>query len=884
MDIGTRYDPKKFEDAHYKMWLDNKYFHSELSSQKEPFTVILPPPNITGNLHMGHALNCVYQDIICRFYRMKGKNVLWIPGTDHAGIATQNAVEKELKKENIYKADIGKDKFINKVWEWKEKHGHHIIHQLKKIGASCDWDREKFTMDDELCKWVKKAFVHLYKKDLIYKGKYIVNHCPRCKTALADDEVNHTDNEGKLYYIKYYYADLSNKYEVIATTRPETILGDTGIAFYPSDSRYNTINSCLRVPIINRCIPLVPDHFVKPEFGTGLVKLTPAHDKNDFMAGQKNSLEIIKVIDEDGNICNTGTIYDGMNRFECREKIVADITRDNLMEKIEDYNNTLGHCYRCDTIIEPNLSNQWFVKMKPLAEKAIMMVKEKKVKVHPTYHEAIFYHWMENVTDWCISRQIWWGHQIPIYYCDDCNNVMCEEDSVTKCDKCFSNNIHQESDVLDTWFSSWLWPFSIFNEKELSCYYPTSFLTTGADILFFWVGRMMMAAGEFMNEIPFQNVYLHGIVRDEHGEKYSKGKGNGIDPLDIIDLHSADILRYTLALTTPFGSDIGISTKTFDLGKTFCTKFWNAIRYCLLNVSDKTTIDFNSYKHELDGIDKWIFNKLNQLIVKVDKSYTSYDFSEGTTKIQLFIWTHFCNTYLEIIKPRINDNEKKHHTSKVLVTILEALTRILHPTIPFLTEEIWKKLSTVIVEYSDTKSIMETNWVTNFDFEYSDEDDTSFQILTDIIHKIRTIKSEFHVDAKEYVLDIAISNLKNHMNYVNCNKTAIKQMTKYLNLYLYEDDMTNHKDYNNCLEYTILDNVILYVFPSIHLNIQSKIDILTNRICKVTLKLEKETNTLETCTNPRKTSKIEQKCINLKQELVEYEKNVKKFNKMIVSE
>ena len=856
MNINSRYEAKEIEEKWYQFWLDNNLFDSEIDTDKEPYTILIPPPNVTGVLHMGHALNNTFQDYLIRYWKMNGKNTLWIPGTDHAGIATQNVVERQLKKENLRKEDIGREEFIKKIWEWKKEKGSAIIDQLKKLGCACDWRREKFTMDNKMSKLVTDCFIHLYKKDLIYEGEYIVNHCPRCQTALADDEVEHEENNGKLYYLKYYFDHDPSKYVTIATTRPETILGDTGVAYNSKDKRYNSLRVNLRVPLTDRIVPTVQDHYVKMDFGTGLVKITPAHDKNDFLVGQRCCLMIRKVIDTTGKMYNTGTKYDGMDRFECRKQIVIDLEENGFIEKVEDHINKIGTCYRCQTIIEPYLSNQWFVKMKPLAEDALKAVNEGSIKLVPEYHKSVYNNWLENVTDWCISRQIWWGHRIPIYRCLSCRKIHCEDKMPSMCSCCHNDKLEQDNDVLDTWFSSWLWSFSVFNSKEeLEYYTPTSTLLTGSDILFFWVARMIMASIEFTGDIPFKEVYLHGVVRDEVNDKMSKSKGNVINPLDIIDEFSADILRFTLCMTTPRGADVKISEKSFEIGKTFCTKFWNSVRYCLMNIEDKdtNTINFESYKEDMDVVSRWIISKLNETINSVNQSVKDYDFSQATRTIYTFVWDYFCNTYLEFIKSRISSQV----TQNVLLTVLEALCRLLHPVIPFLTEELWQKLKTLIPELKTHVSIMNAKWPTQFSFDFTEKEEGYFYTMKDMIKKIRNIKAEYSVPLKDDALHLKIVNIGDYKlkEYLEKNWVDIQHMTRLQKI----EYFLGMKSDKECLIFELDSGIDIYVVLDSSLKLESKINFLQRKMEGYNDKVNKIKDKITKCNSDNKKIKLQLK-------------------------
>jgi valyl-tRNA synthetase len=700
--LDKSYDPRQVEEKWYQYWMGHNYFRADEDSAREPYSIVIPPPNVTGVLHIGHALNNTLQDILVRFKRMQGYNVLWMPGTDHAGIATQNVVEKQLLEEGLDRHTLGREKFVERIWEWKEQSGGTIISQLKKLGASCDWGRERFTMDEGLSEAVKEVFIRLYEEGLIYRGHYIINWCPRCLTALSDLEVEHQETLGKLYHLKYPLRE-EGRFVVVATTRPETMLGDTAVAVNPEDSRYQgIIGERVILPVLGREIPIISDPYVDIEFGTGCLKITPAHDFNDFEIGLKHNLEQIKVIDEEGRMNGNAGPYRGMDRFECRKRIIEDFERDGILIKIEDYHHKVGHCYRCKTIVEPNLSLQWFVRTKPLAEAAIMAVRDGRTRILPEMWGKTYFEWMENIRDWCISRQIWWGHRIPAWYCKRCGEVIVAKEAPRSCSKCGSNHLKPETDVLDTWFSSALWPFSTMGwpkeTKELKRFYPTSVLVTGFDILFFWVARMMMMGLKFMGDVPFRDVYIHGLVRDERGEKYSKTRGNVVDPLDLIDRFGADALRFTLSSLTMPGSDLKLSEARTEGYRHFVNKIWNASRFALMNLAD-LKIEFGlpqvRKKSDYSLPDRWILGRLNQTVRNVRQSLEDYKFNEASHALYQFIWHQFCDWYLELIKPYLYQDEdqgRKAHTQETLLRVLDATLRLLHPFMPFITEEVWQQL------------------------------------------------------------------------------------------------------------------------------------------------------------------------------------------------
>ena len=697
MEINKIYEPNKIEKKWYQEWIDKGYFTPEIDETKKPFTILIPPPNVTGILHMGHVLNNTIQDVLIRYKRMTGVPTLWIPGTDHAGIATQNVVEKNLQKEGTNRHEIGREALVERIWEFKHEKGGRIIEQLKKLGCSCDWTKERFTMDEGLSEAVKDVFIHLYNKGLIYRGKRIINWCPRCVTALANDEVEHTDEVGKLWHIKYPYADGSGFIE-IATTRPETMLGDVAVAVNPNDERYlDLVGKELILPYTGRTIPIIADDYVDKEFGSGCVKITPAHDPNDFEVGLRHDLAQILVIDEHGAMNEeAGKEFVGLDRYECREKIIKKLEADGLLIKTQDHQHAVGHCYRCDTVIEPYLSDQWFVSMKELAEPAIEVVRNGQVKFQPERWTKVYMHWMENVRDWCISRQIWWGHRIPAFYCDDCGEIIVTKDDVKECPKCKSTNIRQEEDVLDTWFSSWLWPFTTLGwpekTKELEYFLPTNVLVTGHEIIYLWVARMIMATLEFEQKIPFDTVFLHGIVRDETGRKMSKSLGNSPDPINIIDEVGADALRFSMIFNTPKGQDSYYSDSLLETGRNFANKIWNAFRFIMMNVEK---IEGLSKQEELnlELADKWIYSRLNQVIKEVTENYENLRQNDSAQILMQFIWNDYCSWYIELSKDRIYDENNKagQLTAKyVLLDVLQQSMRLLHPLMPFITEEVWQ--------------------------------------------------------------------------------------------------------------------------------------------------------------------------------------------------
>jgi len=748
MELPSSYEPKQVEDKWYRVWEQGKYFHAREDDGKEPYCIVIPPPNVTGNLHMGHALNNTLQDILIRWQRMMGKSALWMPGMDHAGIATQNVVERLLKDEGKTKDDLGREQFEKRVWEWKEKSGGNIQNQLRRLGCSCDWERERFTLDKGLSRAVHTVFATLYKEGLIYQGYRIINWCPRCETALSDIETEYRDLEGHLWHIKYPIAGTKD-FIVVATTRPETMLGDTGVAVNPDDERYKAlVGKMVILPLMNREIPVFADHFVDREFGTGLVKVTPAHDPNDFEMGKRHNLGEINILDKNAFINENGGPYKGLSRFDARAKVVEDLEKQGLLVKIEKHMHAVGHCYRCHTIIEPYLSKQWFVKIKPLAEAGIKAVEDGRIRFVPKNWEKTYFEWMYNIRDWCISRQLWWGHRIPAFYCDDCGHITVQVDDPTECEKCKSKNIRQDEDVLDTWFSSGLWPFSTLGWPEktpaLKKYYPTSVLVTAFDIIFFWVARMIMMGLKFMGDVPFRDVYIHALIRDEQGAKMSKSKGNVIDPLIMMDQYGTDSLRFTLAMLAAQGRDIILSEKRIEGYRTFCNKIWNATRFIMMNLGDgfrERQLDAG----ELETFDRWILHRLNEAIRATDAALAEYKFNDAAHAIYSFWWHEFCDWYIELTKQRLYDKNagagKSSDTARqVLFYVLKKSTQLLHPFMPFITEELWDK-----IKGEGDGLIMVSRWPearAEFDFAAESAETALFQ---EVVYRIRNVRGEMNV-------------------------------------------------------------------------------------------------------------------------------------------
>ena len=739
------YEPRAAEAKWYQYWLEKDFFHAADSSSKKPFSIVIPPPNVTGMLHMGHALNNVLQDICVRYKRMQGYNALWMPGMDHAGIATQNVVEQELAKEGLTRHDLGREKFIERVWEWKAKYGGVIIHQLKRLGCSCDWARERFTMDEGLSKAVREVFVRLYNDGLIYQGDYIVNWCPRCRTAISDLEVEYHQEAGHLWSIRYPFVEGEGGI-VVATTRPETMLGDTAVAVNPNDGRYRElIGKEVILPLMNRRIPIIADDYVTMEFGSGAVKITPASDPNDFAMAGRHKLEIIRIMDDNAVINKNGGVYAGQDRYECRRNVVRDLEAGGYLVGTEPYAHNIGQCYRCKTDIEPAVSRQWFVKIAPLAKEAIAAVVTGKTRIIPPSWEATYFEWMNNIRDWCISRQIWWGHRIPVWNCEGCGKVIVASHDPDRCPECGGAKLRQEEDVLDTWFSSGLWPFSTLGWPEkteaLKTFYPTSLLVTGFDILFFWVARMMMMGLYVMKDVPFRDVYLHALVRDENGEKMSKSKGNSIDPLEMMDRFGTDAFRFTLAAFTAQGRDVRMSEERIEGYKYFINKIWNATRFSMMNLAEYSA--GKAVRREDESIaDRWIKARLNRTVAEVIRGLDEYRFNDATAAVYQFVWHEFCDWYLELAKPVLygkEDTAARRAAQKTLIDVLTTSLKLLHPFMPFLTEEIWQTL------VADGSSIMVSTFPEADERMSDPEAEEAMALIMEVITRIRNIRGEMNI-------------------------------------------------------------------------------------------------------------------------------------------
>jgi len=808
-DLSKQYNPKETEDKWYKFWEENKLFEAKVSPGKKPYCIVIPPPNVTGILHMGHALNNTIQDILIRYHRMKGFETLWMPGTDHAGIATQNVVEKSIAKEGLSRQQLGRDKFIERVWLWKEQYGSTIIHQLKKLGASCDWSRERFTMDEAYSRSVKTAFVMLWEKGLIYQGDKVINWCPRCQTALSDEEAAHAELQGSLYYLKYPLKDNPKEFITVATTRPETMLGDTAVAVNPKDKRYKKyIGKALILPLVNRQIKVIADIMVDMQFGTGAVKVTPAHDPNDYKLGMKHKLDFINVMHPDGSMNESAGKFSGLDRFKAREAIIEELKSLGLLERVETHAISAGHCYRCHTIIEPYLSRQWFVKMKPLAKPAIEAVKKGKIRFHPQRWEKVYLNWMENIQDWCISRQIWWGHRVPIWYCSVCKKeIVACIDPPKECRVCHSNSLYQDNDVLDTWFSSWLWPFATFYwpqtkglspkgtvpAEDLKYFYPTSALVTAPEIIFFWVARMIMAGLEFKKQIPFKDVYIHGTVRDVEGKKMSKSLGNVIDPLEIIAEYGADALRFSIISITAQGQDVFLSKERFEQGRNFANKIWNASRFILMNLKpEDIRVDLCVFfkKEKLDIVNRWILSRFYSTLQNVENDLDNFKFNEAANSLYSFFWHEFCDWYLELIKPQISQKTAQ----VVMFKVLEKYLRLISPFMPFIAEEIWQKLP------GSKDSIMLQAWP-HLQKELIDSAcEKQMQSVFDIINAVRNMRAELEVGLTSRIGIKLVIQDKSDEKMLQDLAPYIKNLAKIDNLVVTYDYLPQKNEYVSVLK------------------------------------------------------------------------------------
>ena len=742
-ELAKTYDPQEVEDRIYDFWLNGGYFHATVDPEKKPYTIVIPPPNITGQLHMGHAMDETLQDILIRWRRMQGYSALWLPGTDHASIATEAKIVEAMRQEGLTKEDLGREKFLERAWAWKEKYGGRIVEQLKKLGSSCDWERERFTMDEGCNKAVREVFVRLYNKGLIYRGERIINWCPHCKTSISDAEVEFAEKDGNFWHIRYPFKDGSGYLE-LATTRPETMLGDTAVAVHPDDPRYKDIvGKTLILPLVGREIPVIADTYVEQDFGTGVVKITPAHDPNDFEVGLRHNLEIINVMNDDGSINENGGKFAGMPGLEARKQIVKELEEQGFLVRIEPIKHNVGSCYRCHTVVEPRVSKQWFVKMEPLAKPAIECVRDGRVRFIPERMEKIYFNWMENIKDWCISRQLWWGHRIPAWYCEDCGETIVAMDAPHTCPKCGSEKLHQDEDTLDTWFSSALWPFSTLGwpdqTEDLKYFYPTDTLVTGYDIIFFWVARMIFSGMEHMGEPPFKTVFIHGLIRDAQGRKMSKSLGNGIDPLEVIAQYGADALRFTLVTGNSPGNDLRFSQEKVEASRNFANKIWNASRFILMNIDGQDVP--NQLPEKLALEDKWIVNQFNQVVKEVTDNLEHFEIGIAVQKLYDFLWDELCDWYIEIAKIRLqsSDEEAAQTARQVLVWVMTGTLQLLHPFMPYITEEIWQSLP------HEGESIMVSKWPVYEEAHCFQQAASDMQGIMDVIRAVRNRRSEMNV-------------------------------------------------------------------------------------------------------------------------------------------
>ena len=871
--MNNKFEHKNIEQKMYKNWEEKGYFKSVIDESKKPFVIVMPPPNVTGKLHMGHALDDVIQDILIRYNKMKGIPTLWVPGTDHASIATEVKVIEKLKKEGKSKDLLGREEFLKEAWAWKDEYGGHIKDQVRKLGASCDWDKERFTMDETCTKAVLEAFNRLYEKGYIYKGQRIVNWCPCCKTSISETEVEYKENKGDLWHIKYNIED-SDEYLVVATTRPETMLGDSALAVYPSDERYKHLQGKKAIlPLIGRKIDIIADEYVEKEFGTGVVKITPAHDLNDFMVGNRHNLERINIMNEDATINELGGKYAKMDRYEARKAIVEDLDKEGYLVKVEDYDNNVGTCYRCHTTIEPYLSLQWFVKMKQLVKPALEAVRNEEIKFIPKRFEKQYFNWMENIEDWCISRQLWWGHRIPAYYCDKCSEITVSRETVNKC-KC-GGNLFQDEDTLDTWFSSALWPFSVFgwpdNNKELNYYYPTSTLVTGYDIITFWVSKMIFSGLEYMNEKPFKNIYIHGIVRDELGRKMSKSLGNGIDPLQLIDEYGTDSLRMSLIQNTSAGNDIKYSKDRIESAYIFTNKLWNSAKFVNMYINDeikekvkelnkenKIEELINSGKLNIRPEDKWILNKLNKTINNVKNNLESFELGVAFGEIYSFIIEDFCDWYIEMVKPRLYNKEDDSYFTAVYILnyVLKDIVKLLHPYMPFITEEIYLNL------VHSNESIMISNYPKEIDNNVINNNISVVEDVINYIKVVRNIRSTSNIPNSKK-LDIYVIDKNNVKEEIKLLESIIIKLIGIEKIN-YVENIENENKYN----YTNLENIDIYLDLSNAIDKQEEISKIKNELETAKKELKRAEGMLS---NDKFVSKAPEKLINLeKEKIVKY--------------
>lgn len=829
-NLATKYDPKEFEEKIYDMWMSENYFRAEIDHDKKPYTIVLPPPNITGQLHMGHALDQTLQDILIRWKRMQGYSALWLPGTDHASIATEvKVVERIYKEEGKTKEEIGRQEFLKRAWDWKKEYGNRITEQMKKLGSSCDWERERFTMDEGCNKAVTEVFIKLYEKGYIYRGNRLINWCPDCRTSLSDAEVEHEEKQGFFWHVKYPVKD-SDEYIEIATTRPETMLGDTAVAVHPEDERYkHLVGKTLILPIVNREIPVITDEYVEMEFGTGAVKITPAHDPNDFEVGLRHNLEQINVMNEDATMNENAGKYEGMDRYQCRKELVKDLETEGYLVKIKEHDHNVGACYRCNTVVEPILSEQWFVKMEELAKPAIEAAENKDVEFVPERFTKIYSHWLENIRDWCISRQLWWGHRIPAYYCDDCGEIIVSRDKPQKCTKCDSEKIRQDEDVLDTWFSSALWPFSTLGwpdeTEDLKYFYPTDVLVTGYDIIFFWVVRMVFSGLEQMGEVPFKHVFVHGLVRDSQGRKMSKSLGNGIDPLEVIDEYGADALRFMLATGNSPGNDMRFFMEKVESSRNFANKLWNASRFVLMNL-DAQELN-KEYEKELTLSDKWILSRLNTVADEVTANLEKFELGIAAAKLYDFIWSEYCDWYIELVKPRLygEDFNSKRTAQDVLTEVLENILKLLHPFMPYITEEIWDHLP------NSKDHVIISNWPSIDKEKIKPEEEKNMELIMDAIKNIRNIRAEMNVAPSRKAKVIVVAN-ENVFETIEENKSYLITLASASEVIMKDNKMNIPEDAVS----TVVDGAEIFIPLDDLVDFEKELE----RLEKEKTKLEKE--------------------------------------------
>ena len=852
-NLDKTYDPSKVEGKLYSKWMDKKYFHAEVDKTKDSFSIVIPPPNITGQLHMGHALDNTMQDILIRFKRMQGYSTLWQPGTDHASIATEVKIVKKMAEEGICKEDIGREKFLEKAWEWKDQYGGVIVDQLKKLGSSCDWDRERFTLDEGLSDAVEEVFIKYYEKGYIYKGSRIVNWCPVCQTTISEAEVEHEEKNGHFWHIKYPIVGTDDFVE-IATTRPETMLGDTAVAVHPDDERYqDLIGKKVMLPLVNKEIPIIADKYVDMEFGTGVVKITPAHDPNDFEVGVRHNLEQINVMDDDGSINKLGGKYQGLDRYEARKQMVEDLKEQGLLVKVKDHTHSVGMHDRCKNVIEPMIKQQWFVKMEELVKPAIKALKTGELKFVPERYGKIYLHWLENIRDWCISRQLWWGHRIPAYYCEDCGEIIVSKEVPTKCTKCSGTNLHQDEDTLDTWFSSALWPFSTLgwpeNTEELKHFFPTNVLVTGYDIIFFWVVRMVFSSMEFMGQVPFDTVLIHGLVRDSQGRKMSKSLGNGIDPLKVIEQYGADALRLTLMTGNAPGNDMRYYDEKVEASRNFANKIWNASRFILMNLENieerEVAID------ELIPADRWILSKANTLVKDVTENMEKYELGIAVAKLYDFIWEEFCDWYIEMVKPRLynDDDETKAAALWTLKKVLITSLKLLHPYMPFITEEIFTFLQ------DKEESIMVSNWP-----EYREEfnfqtEETEIELIKQAVRNIRNVRAQMNVPPSKKAKVYVVSDKEEIRNTFEKGKVFF-QTLGYANQVIIQ---ANKEDIADDAVSTVIEGATIFMPFAELVDIEKEIERLKAEEKKLQGELDRVTKKLA---NEKFVSKAPEKVVN----------------------